>query len=141
MVVAPTTSRTAPAARLGRVVGTGVLASVTASAAAMCGAWLARSAGVTLEVTGGEAIPVAAFASVTLALSLIGVVVAAGLARWSDHPVRWWLRTTAALTALSLVPPLLAAADTATAVTLVALHLFAAAVVVPAVARALRAPA
>jgi hypothetical protein len=141
MVVAPTTSRTAPTARLGRVVGTGVLAAVVASAAAVGGASFARSAGVTLEVTGGEAIPVPAFASVTLVLSLVGVVVAAGLARWSVHPVRWWLRTTVALTALSLVPPILAAADTATAVTLVVLHLLAAAVVVPAVARALRAPA
>lgn len=46
-----------------------------------------------------------------------------------------------ALTALSLVPPFLAAADTATAVTLVVLHLLAAAVVVPAVARSLRAAA
>lgn len=140
MVVAPMTSRTVPAARHGRVVGTGVLASVVASAVAVAGAWLAREAGVTLEVTGGETIPVPAFASVTLVLSLVGVVVAAVLARWSAHPVRWWLRTTVALTALSLVPPLLAAADPATAVTLVALHLLAAAVVVPAVARALRTP-
>ena len=141
MVVAPTRSRTVPAARLGRVVGTGVVASVVASAVAVGGAWLARSVGVTLEVTGGEAIPVPAFASVTLVLSLVGVVVAAGLARWSAHPVRWWLRTTVALTALSLAPPILAAADTATAVILVGLHLLAAAVVVPAVARALRGPA
>ena len=46
-----------------------------------------------------------------------------------------------ALTAVSLVPPFLAAADATTAVTLVALHLLAAAVVIPAVARTLRAPA
>lgn len=102
---------------------------------------LARSAGVDLEVTGGEAIPVSGIAFVTLVLSVVGLLIASALSRWSSSPVQWWLRTTVALTAVSLVPPLLAAADAATAVTLVALHLLAAAVVVPAVARTLRAPA
>jgi len=69
------------------------------------------------------------------------VLIAGALARWSDSPVQWWLRTTAVLTAVSLVPPFLAAADAATAATLVALHLLAAAVVVPVVARTLRTPA
>jgi hypothetical protein len=67
------------------------------------------------------------------------VLIAAALSRWSGSPVQWWLRTTAVLTAVSLVPPVLAAADAATAATLVALHLLAAAVVVPVVARALGA--
>jgi hypothetical protein len=77
-----------------------------------------------------------------LAVTGLGAAVAAAaLSRWSGSPVQWWLRTTAVLTAVSLVPPFLAAADAATAATLVALHLLAAAVVVPVVARTLRAPA
>jgi hypothetical protein len=42
------------------------------------------------------------------------------------------------LTAASLVPPFLAGADPATVATLVALHLVAAAVVIPALTRSLR---
>jgi len=120
---------------------TGVGAAVAAAALNAVVAALARVAGVDLEVTGGEAIPVSGIAFVTVVLSVVGVLIAAALSRWSAEPVRWWIRTTVALTALSLVPPFLAAADTATAVTLVALHLLAAAVVVPAVARTLHAPA
>ena len=119
----------------------GLGAAVAAAALNAAVAALARAAGVDLEVTGGEAIPVSGIAFVTVVLSAVGVLIAAALSRWSASPVRWWLRTTVALTALSLVPPFLAAADTATAVTLVALHLLAAAVVVPAIARTLHAPA
>jgi hypothetical protein len=66
------------------------------------------------------------------------VVLALALRQWSDRPVQWWWRTTVALTAVSLVPPFLAAADTPTALTLALLHLLAAALVVPMVARTLR---
>jgi hypothetical protein len=126
---------------VGRIAVVGLGAAVAAAALNAAVAALARAAGVDLEVTGGEAIPVSGIAFVTVVLSAVGVLIAAALSRWSASPVRWWLRTTVALTALSLVPPFLAAADTATAVTLVALHLLAAAVVVPAVARTLHAPA
>ena len=119
----------------------GLGAAVAAATLNVVVAALARSAGVDLEVTGGEAIPVSGIAFVTVVLSVVGLLIAAALSRWSSSPVQWWLRTTVALTAVSLVPPFLAAADAATAVTLVALHLLAAAVVIPAVARTLRAPA
>jgi len=119
----------------------GLGAAVAAATLNVVVAALARSAGVDLEVTGGEAIPVSGIAFVTLVLSVVGLLIASALSRWSSSPVQWWLRTTVALTAVSLVPPFLAAADAATAVTLVALHLLAAAVVIPAVARTLRAPA
>jgi hypothetical protein len=125
---------------VGRIAVVGLGAAVAAAALNAAVAALARAAGVDLEVTGG-AIPVSGIAFVTVVLSAVGVLIAAALSRWSASPVRWWLRTTVALTALSLVPPFLAAADTATAVTLVLLHLLAAAVVVPAVARTLHAPA
>jgi uncharacterized membrane protein YidH (DUF202 family) len=124
-----------------RVAITGVGAALAAAALNAVVAALARAAGVDLEVTGGEAIPVSGIAFVTAVLSVLGVLVAAALSRWSHSPAQWWLRTTVVLTAVSLVPPFLAAADAATVVTLVALHLLAAAVVVPTVARTLRAPA
>jgi hypothetical protein len=124
-----------------RLAVTGLGAAVAAAALNAVVAALARAAGVDLEVSGGEAIPVSGIAFVTVVLSALGLLIAAALSRWSDSPVQWWLRTTVALTAVSLAPPFLAAADAATAVTLVVLHLLAAAVVVPAVARTLRAPA
>jgi hypothetical protein len=121
-----------------RLAVTGLGAAVTAAALNAAVAALARAAGVDLEVTGGEAIPVSGIAFVTVVFSVLGVLIAAALSRWSGNPVQWWLRTTAVLTSVSLVPPFLAAADVATAATLVALHLLAAAVVVPVVARTLR---
>jgi hypothetical protein len=121
------------------VAGSGAAAVAAALNAVV--ATLARAAGVDLEVTDGEVIPVSGIAFVTVVLSVVGLLIAAALSRWSSRPVQWWWRTTVALTAVSLAPPFLAAADTATAVTLVVLHLLAAAVVVPTVARTLRAPA
>jgi hypothetical protein len=120
------------------VAGSGAAAVAAALNAVV--ATLARAAGVDLEVTDGEVIPVSGIAFVTVVLSVVGLLIAAALSRWSSRPVQWWWRTAVALTAVSLAPPFLAA-DTATAVTLVVLHLLAAAVVVPTVARTLRAPA
>ena len=124
-----------------RLAVTGLGAALVAAVLNTGVAAVARAAGVDLEVSGGEAIPVSGIAFVTVVLSTLGLLIAAALSRWSDSPVQWWLRTTVALTAISLVPPLVAAADAATAVTLVVLHLLAAAVVVPTVARTLRAAA
>ncbi|TGN63252.1 hypothetical protein EXE59_04300 [Nocardioides eburneiflavus] len=121
-----------------RLVATGLAAAIAAAALNAGLAAVARAAGVDLEVTGGEVVPVSGIAFVTAAFSLVGVVLAAALRRWSDRPVQWWWRTTIALTAASLVPPFLAATDTATALTLALLHLVAAALVVPVVARTLR---
>jgi hypothetical protein len=122
----------------GRLVATGLAAAVAAAAMNAAVAAVARAAGVDLVVTGGEAVPVSGIAFVTAVFSVVGVVLAAALRKWSDRPVQWWWRTTIALTAVSLVPPFLAATDTATALTLVLLHLIAAALVVPVVARTLR---
>jgi hypothetical protein len=44
------------------------------------------------------------------------------------------------LTAISLVPPVLSGADTATTIALLGLHLVAATVMIPALARSLRSP-
>lgn len=120
-----------------RVLARGVAAAVVAAAANAVAAGLARAAGVDFEVSGGESIPVAGIAFVTGVLSLVGVLIAGALARWSRRPATAFVRTTVTLTALSLVPPFLAGADAATTATLVLLHLLAAGLVVPALAVAL----
>jgi hypothetical protein len=73
------------------------------------------------------------------ARGLVGT--AAALLRWSARPAELFVWTAVTLTGISLVPPLLAGSDAATAATLVVLHLLAAAVVVPALARSLRTAA
>jgi hypothetical protein len=99
---------------------------------------VARPAGVELEVDGGEAIPLSGITVVTGFFSVVGVALAVVLLRWSARPAEWFVRTTVVLTAISLVPPVLVTAGTAAAITLVGLHLVAAGVVVPVLARELR---
>jgi len=124
---------------LGRLVGTGLLGTVGAMAATAAGAALARVAGVDFEVPdGGETIPVSGVAFVTGVFSLVGVGLALALARWSARPAERFVASTVALTAVSLVPPFVVGASLRTSLALVALHLVAAAVVIPALARGLR---
>ncbi|WP_328475051.1 DUF6069 family protein [Actinoplanes sp. NBC_00393] len=119
--------------------GTGLLATVAAMIATTLAAALARAAGVDFEVPdGGETIPLSGIAVVTGFFSLVGVVMAAAFLRWSVRPAERFLWTTAALTAVSLIPPFIAGADTATVTALLGLHLVAAAVMIPALTRSLR---
>ena len=75
----------------------------------------------------------------TVIFSVVGLVIAAVLRRFARRPRTAWLRTTVALTVLSLVPDVLADAATSTKVLLMLTHLVAAAIVIPAVARRLSA--
>jgi hypothetical protein len=129
---------TSYARRLGGLAGTGLLATLAAMAATTLAAALTRSLGVDLEVSGGEPIPVSGIGVVTGFFSLVGIVIAAPLLRWSARPAEVFVWTAVSLTAISLVPPFLSGANAATITTLVALHLVAAAVMIPAVARSLR---
>lgn len=117
----------------------GLVATPVAMAATGLTAALLRVAGVGFEVTGGERIPLSGIAVVTGVLSAVGVVLAAAFLRWSARPADWFVRTTVALTAISLVPPFVLGSGAATVVALVGLHLLAAAVMIPALARSLRA--
>jgi hypothetical protein len=100
---------------------------------------LAQAFGVDFEIPdGGETIPLSGFAVVTGFFSVVGVVMAAAFLRWSARPAERFVRTTVSLTAISLVPPLLSEADTATTTALLGLHLVAATVMIPALARSLR---
>ena len=126
--------------RLLDVVRIGLLASLAAVVATTAVAALATTVGVELEVPAdGETIPLSGIAFVTGVFSLVGVVVAAALVRWSARPRAHFVWTTLVLTALSLVPPWLVGAEVSTSVTLVVLHLVAAVVMIPSLARSLEA--
>ncbi len=125
--------------RLRRLAGTGFIATLAAMVATTLAAALAQAVGVDFEVPdGGETIPLPGFAVVTGFFSVVGIVIAAALLRWSARPAERFVWTAVTLTALSLVPPLLSGADTATITALIGLHLVAAAVMIPALARSLR---
>jgi hypothetical protein len=100
---------------------------------------LAQAVGVDFEVPdGGETIPLAGFAVVTGVFSVVGIVLAVALVRWSARPAERFVWTAGSLTAISLVAPLLSGATTATTTALLGLHLVAATVMIPTLARSLR---
>jgi amino acid transporter len=123
---------------IGGLVGTGVAATVVASAATMAVAAAGHAAGISLDM-GGVPIPVTGFGVLTAVFSLIGVAIAAVLARFARRPRRTFVRATVVLTVLSLVPDAIADAGPATKALLMLTHLVAAAIVIPAVARRLAA--
>jgi hypothetical protein len=125
--------------RLGGLAGTGFIAMLAAMVATTVAAALARAVGVDFEVPdGGATIPLAGFAVVTGVLSVVGIVLAVALVRWSARPATRFVWTAGSLTAISLVPPLLSGANTATTTALLGLHLIAATVIIPTLARGLR---
>src|SRR3954453_13691217 len=67
---------------------------------------VARAAGEDVAVA-GEQIPLAGFAQFVLIGALLGVVMAKVFARRASRPQRTFVRTTVALTALSIVPDLM----------------------------------
>ena len=119
---------------------TGLLAALVAMVATTAGAALADALGVSFQLPGApEPIPIAGFGVMTGIWSVVGIVVALVVRRLAGDPARRWVQVAVALTALSLVPPVLTGAGGTTVVTLVVLHLVAAVVVVPALARSLAA--
>jgi hypothetical protein len=112
----------------------GVAAAVVASVATTVLASVASAAGVSFAGSTGASIPIAGFAELTLVLSLVGVGIAAVMARKGRRPRRTFVRTAVALTALSFVPDLTFGFDTGSAATLITLHTVAAAIVVPTLA-------
>jgi hypothetical protein len=112
----------------------GLAAALGASVATTVFAALASAAGVAFGDGNGAGIPIASFPQLTLAFSLVGVVIAAVIARKADRPRRTFVRTAVALTALSFVPDLTFGFDAASAATLITLHTVAAAIVVPTLA-------
>ena len=119
--------RTAPLWRTAARAGIVAAVATTAVAAG------ALAAGVPLEVD-GEQIPLAGFAQLTLLCTVVGLVLAKALARWAARPQRTFTATAVALTGLSIVPDLVIAASPASTVVLMATHVVAALIVVPALA-------
>lgn len=113
------------------LVRSGAVAAVAAAAATTAVAAVAHAAGVSLETAPGEAIPLLGFAQLTLFFTAVGVVIARTIGRRARHPYTTFVKTTVALTALSIVPDLVLSADVATKLTLIATHLVAAAIVIP----------
>ncbi|MEU7923688.1 DUF6069 family protein [Micromonospora sp. NPDC049801] len=137
MTTTANTTRAATSTR-GALIWAGAVATVAASAATMVVAAAGRAAGVSLDVSGAP-IPVAGFGMLTAVFSLVGVVLAVLLSRFARRPRHVFVRTTVALTVLSLVPDVIADADTTTKALLMLTHLVAAAIVIPVVARRLAA--
>jgi hypothetical protein len=112
----------------------GVAAAVVASIATTGLAALASAAGVSFADSTGTSIPIAGFAQLTLVFSLVGVAIAAVMARKARRPRSTFVRTAVVLTVLSFVPDLTFGFDTGSAATLIALHTVAASIVVPTLA-------
>ncbi|WP_197353976.1 DUF6069 family protein [Streptomyces bathyalis] len=139
VVAGPAPGRTSRTHRLRGLVGTGLMATLAAVVATTLAAALAQAAGVGFEIPdGGERIPLPGFAVVTGACSVVGIVIAAALLRWSSRPADRFVRTAVSLTAISLAPPLLTGANTVTTTALLGLHLVPAAVMIPTLTRSLR---
>lgn len=116
----------------------GAAFAVAGAIAATLTASIAKGAGASLEID-GEVIPLMGFATLALGFSLVGVVIAGALRRWTSAPRTIFLRIAGVLVALSLVPDLLTPEiETSTRVALIATHLVTAFVVVPGIASRLR---
>lgn len=114
----------------------GLGATVVASAVVTVLAMAASAAGVSFETASGT-IPLAGYAQLTALFSLIGVAMAAVMARVARRPRRTFVVTTVALTVASLVPDVTFGFDAASAVVLMLLHVVAAVIVIPVLARRL----
>ncbi len=113
---------------------TGAGAGLVAAVATVAVAGIAHR-GLDIPLTvGGKAIPLLGFAQLTFVFSLVGALIAAVMSRRASRPRHTFVIATFALTALSIVPDVLADAHTATRFVLALTHLVAAAVVIPALA-------
>jgi hypothetical protein len=116
----------------------GIVAALVAAAVTTGVAAVASALGVSFEVK-GEAIPLLGFTELTIIFSVIGVGLAAIIARKAAHPRQTWIRTAVALVVVSFIPDATFGFDLPSALTLMGLHALAAAIVIPAVASRLDA--
>jgi hypothetical protein len=128
---AATATRRHPVRRAALVSGAAAAVATTAVAAG------AHTAGVPLEIE-GEMIPLVGFAQMTLLGAVLGGLIAAGLNRFTARARRWFVPVAIVLTILSCLPSVAFPPDTATKVMLVAIHMIAAVVIVPVLARQTR---
>ena len=140
VVASPASGHASHTHPLRGLAGTGFIATLAAMLATTLAAVLAQAVGVEFVVShGGELIPLSGIAVMTGFFSVVGVVMAAALLRWSTRPAELFVWTAVTLTAISFVPPLLSGATAATITALMGLHLVAATVMIPTLSRSLRA--
>jgi hypothetical protein len=125
-----TVTASAPTSTLRRA--TIVVAAVAAAATTLAAASL-RAAGVHLAA--GGRIPLAAFAQFTFAGAVLGGLLVVVLDRRSALPRRRFTQIAVALTALSCLAPAVAGDDVSSKIGLIAIHLLAAAIIAPVLAR------
>lgn len=131
IVAGPASGQPSQTSRLRGLAVTGSVATLAAMVATTLAAALAQAVGVDFEVPdGGETIPLSGFAAVTGFFSIVGVLISLALVRWSARPAERFVWMAVSLTAISLVPPLLSGANTATITALLGLHLVAATVMI-----------
>lgn len=106
---------------------------VLAAAATTASAAVLRAADVPLAAHGE--IQLAAFAQLTFIAAVCGGVLLAVVVRRSSAPRQRFVRITAGLTALSCAAPAAFADTTASKIALVGLHILAATIIVPVLAR------
>jgi hypothetical protein len=139
LVAGPASGQTSHTHRIRGLAVTGLIATLAAMVATTLAAALAQVVGVDFEVPdGGQTIPLPGFAVVTGFFSVLGIIIAVALLRWSARPAERFVWTAVSLTAISLVAPLLSGANTATTTALLGLHLVPATVMIPTLARSLR---
>lgn len=114
----------------------GLASGAVAAVATTVIAAVARAADVPLAID-GEQIPLPGFAQLTMMCAVVGTVLAVSFAKWARRPQRTFVVTTVALTALSLVPDVLADATTGSKLVLMLTHVVAASIVVPTLAKRL----
>ena len=125
-----TVTASAPTSTLRRA--TIVVAPVAAAATTLAAASL-RAAGVHLAA--GGRIPLAAFAQFTFAGAVLGGLLVAVLDRRSTLPRHRFIQIAVTLAALSCLAPAVAGDDVSSKIGLIAIHLLAAAIIAPVLAR------
>src|SRR3954469_20982665 len=101
VVAGPASGRNSNTHRPHRLVITGFIATLAAMVATTLAAALAQTVGVDFEVPdGGETIPFAGLAVVNAVFSVVGIVIAAALSRWSARPAHRFVSTAVSLTAI-----------------------------------------
>ena len=112
---------------------TTIVVAALAAIATMIAARSMRAAGVHLAA--GGRIPLAAFAQFTFAGALLGGLLVAMLNRRSALPRDRFIQIAVALTALSCLAPAAAGDDVSSKIGLIAIHLLAATIIGPVLAR------
>ena len=123
----------------GRMWAVAAVAAVISSVVVIAVVAIAQAAEVPMEVAENstkepEQIPLAGYAVVILGSTVVGLLIATGLARWAARPRRAFVITALVLTAVSFAFPTTTTATTATKVVLDLTHLIPAALIIPAIA-------